>query len=164
MRTYEYLVLLKPDLTDEQLGAAINKLRGVIDSRGRVFAIDFWGKKKLAYEVKKYAKGFYVRYVMTAPQDHIDEIERVTRIHSDVMKFLTVKLEDAADVAALEAKYGPEPVFELRTGEESKPAATETAEKKEGGDAAAPKAEEPAAEATTPEPAAAAPVVDDKED
>ena len=162
MRTYEYLVLLKPDLNDEQLGAAIAKLRGVIDSRGRVFAIDFWGKKKLAYEVKKYAKGFYVRFVLTAPPDHLDEVERVTRIHPDVMKFLAVKLEEAADVAALEAKYGPEPVFELRTGDENKPAAVETAEKKEGAEAA-PKAEEPAA-AAKPEPAAAASGGDDEEE
>jgi small subunit ribosomal protein S6 len=158
MRTYEYLVLLKPDLNDEQLGAAVGKLRSVIDSRGRVFAIDFWGKKKLAYEVKKYAKGFYVRFVLAAPPDHLEEIERVTRIHADVMKFLAVKLDDTADIAKLEEQYGPEPVFELKTGDEPKSVegeAKETAEKP-----AAPADAAPAEKAAAP----AAAEDDEKED
>ena len=117
MRTYEYIVLLKPDLTDEQIQNDINRIRSKTDDKGRVFSIDFWGKKKLAFEVKGFAKGFYIRFVMAAEPDHIGEIERITRIMPDVMKFLTVKLSDEADIEKLEEQYGAEPKFELRGSE-----------------------------------------------
>lgn len=120
MRTYEFFILLKPDLSDEQIKANIDRLQDVIDTNGRVYAIDFWGKKKLAYEVKKFTKGYYVRLVMTADPAHIEELERITRITQDVMKFLVVKLADQVDAEALEEKYGTErPAFEIRKPEEA---------------------------------------------
>ncbi len=162
MRTYEYILLLKPDLTDDQVQANVDRFRSVVEENGRVFLIDFWGKKKLAYEINKYSKGFYFRFVFTAEPDHIEEIERICRINADVIRFLTVKLADKVDVEKLEEEYGAETSFTLKkpgTDEEKVEAAPEAkAESDKDKEAPKPEPEQPASPGTTPAEEPKAPV------
>ena len=62
---------------------------------GKVEKVDELGKRKLAYEVKKFEEGFYVVFYFEANPDLITELERNYRITDEVIKFMTVKLEVA---------------------------------------------------------------------
>ena len=118
MRTYEYIVLFKPDLSDSALTEAVEKVKDLLNQKGRVYGIDVWGKKKLAYEVKKYTKGVYVRYVCAVDPDHVIEVERVCRIADEVMRFLMVKLDDEVNDAKLIEEWGEEPTYEIASSDD----------------------------------------------
>ena len=61
MRKYETIFIINPDLSEEDIKGLIEKVSGIIQSlQGEVSKIEEWGKKKLAYEVKKMSKGYFV--------------------------------------------------------------------------------------------------------
>jgi small subunit ribosomal protein S6 len=96
MRTYETIVILDPDLSDEDNEKALKKIEEVIESQsGKIAFVDHWGKRKLAYRVKKKFKGDYYRFVYYGSGNIIAVLERNLRITEDVYKFLTVKLSDS---------------------------------------------------------------------
>jgi small subunit ribosomal protein S6 len=98
-RKFETLVLFRPDAPAEKMQAIFDKIEKVInDNDGNILDIDHWGKKKLAYEVQKHSKGIYTLYNYLAPNVLIAELERNLRLSLEVMKFLTIKLEDLVDV------------------------------------------------------------------
>jgi len=95
MRTYETLVILTPELAGEELTAMIEKLQGVLESQGvEVLKVDNWGTRKLAYLIRKQARGTYVLMIYQAEGEVIAEFERRLRIDDAVLKFQTVYLED----------------------------------------------------------------------
>ena len=60
MRKYETLFILHPSLDEEAVKANIEKFKGVIESNGGIVDnVDFWGKRKLAYDIKKVSEGYY---------------------------------------------------------------------------------------------------------
>ncbi len=95
LRRYETLILISPDLTNEENSSIIESLEGIIKDRGgEVITVDDWGIKELAYEVKKHTRGRYVRLEYALPPTEITELERRMRINEDIFKYLTVKLSD----------------------------------------------------------------------
>ncbi|MBN1574437.1 MAG: 30S ribosomal protein S6 [Deltaproteobacteria bacterium] len=95
MRTYETIIVLDPDLSDEDNEKVIKKIEGVIESqKGSIVFIDHWGKRKLAYRVKKKFKGDYYRFIYYGSGNIISVLERNLRITEEVYKFLTVKIAD----------------------------------------------------------------------
>ena len=99
LRKYETLYILKHDSAPEATDAAREKVLGIItDGGGLVIREDVWGKKKLAFEVKKHSKGIYILTTYLGEPDLIAELERNLRIHAEVIRYLTVKLADKVDV------------------------------------------------------------------
>ena len=99
-REYELIYIARPDLADEDLAKILDRTQGIITDRdGTVLAVDEWGKKKLAYEIKKYAKGHFMYVLFLGTPAMVDEIERTMRIDDGCLRFLTVKLEDRVNVA-----------------------------------------------------------------
>ena len=95
MRTYETIIVLDPDLSDEDNEKVVKKIEGVIESqKGSIALVDHWGKRKLAYRVKKKFKGDYYRFVYYGSGNIISVLERNLRITEEVYKFLTVKIAD----------------------------------------------------------------------
>ncbi len=95
MRTYETIIVLDPDLSDEDSEKVVKKIEGVIESqKGRIAFLDHWGKRKLAYRVRKKFKGDYHRFVYYGSGNIISVLERNLRITEEVYKFLTVKIAD----------------------------------------------------------------------
>lgn len=95
VRKYEVLYILKHDSAPEKTDATRAKMRDIIESQGgMLIKEDVWGKRKLAFEVKKYQKGIYVQLVFLAKPDSINELERNLKINAEVIRFLTVKLKD----------------------------------------------------------------------
>jgi len=95
MRRYETIVILRPSLGEADTQAVIDRATGIIeDFDGSIIKIDKWGLKKLAYLIKKETQGYYLYILYAGLPAGVDEMERVFRIDDNVMKFLTVKLQD----------------------------------------------------------------------
>jgi len=95
MRKYENFFMVQPDLSEDALGAVAGKFRGVVESNGgTVVSYVPWGKKKLAYPVKKHDYGYYILMKFAAGPELIAELERNMRLDERVLKFITVKLDD----------------------------------------------------------------------
>ena len=91
MNKYESIIIINPNVDEEGIKALISKFSDLINSDGKVEKVDELGKKKLAYEVKKFAEGTYVVFYFEANTSLISELERNYRIADEVIKFMTVK-------------------------------------------------------------------------
>ena len=90
MNKYESVVIINPTVDEEGMKALISKFTDLINNDGKVEKVDELGKRKLAYDVKKFSEGFYAVY-FEANSDLIAELERNYRITDEIIKFMTVK-------------------------------------------------------------------------
>lgn len=98
MRKYETFFIIDPDLTEEAYNLAGEKLKGIVNANGgAVITYVPWGKKKLAYPVKKRSQGLYILMEYGGGPELVAELERNMRLDERVLKFITVKLEDRFD-------------------------------------------------------------------
>ena len=105
MRHYETTYILRPNLGEEQLTEIIDRTNAIVtNDDGAIIYLDRWGIKRLAYEIKKEAQGYYVYLNYAAPTRTVDEIERIFRIDDRVLRYLTVKLGDTMNAEAIEAE------------------------------------------------------------
>lgn len=96
---YEIVFIIRPDIDDAATNTAIERVESIItDNGGHLLERDDWGKRKLAYNIKKHSKGHYVLVHFAAKATLIAELERKLRIDDSVIRFLTVKLSEDVDV------------------------------------------------------------------
>ena len=102
LNSYETLMLMSPELAEENRKEILANLSGIIERDGGVLSpVDDWGVRTLAYPVRKMTRGHYVRLVYSAPGAVVAELERNIRITDGIFKFVTVRLDDVkADEAA----------------------------------------------------------------
>lgn len=94
MALYEHTVIARPDLSAQQAQALADQFGQVVTEQGGTIAkVEYWGLRNLAYRVKKNRKGHYLHLVVDAPAAAISELERTQRIHEDVLRYLTVKVD-----------------------------------------------------------------------
>lgn len=92
MNKYELAVLLNVKLEDEERAAVIEQIKGYIDRyNGTVTAIDEWGRRKLAYEIRKMNEAYYYFIQFDADGACPNELERELRIMEPVVRYLCVK-------------------------------------------------------------------------
>ncbi len=103
MKNYEVLFILKPTLTEDEAKQRVEFAKDIIAKNGgEVASVIEMGTRKLAYEIKKYERGTYFVIYFKAPPAIIEEIQRNLRNNEDFIRFLTVKYENKAEVAAWE--------------------------------------------------------------
>ena len=103
MRRYETTYILRPNLGESLFTEIIERTNDIIkNDGGAIINLERWGSKKLAYEIKKETLGYYIYFDYAAPGTTIHEMERIFRIDDRVLRFLTVKLEDAIDQDTIE--------------------------------------------------------------
>lgn len=115
MRKYETFFIVDPDLPDEVNTVIDDKVKNVVDANGgSILTYTPWGKKKLAYPVKKRTRGHYVLMEYTGGPDLVAELERNMRMDERILKFITVKLDDHYDPEKEEARKpaAPKPFSE----------------------------------------------------
>ena len=118
MRKYETIFILNPDLEEEQTQSAIEKVKGIISqNNGEILKIEDWGKRKLAYQVKKKAKGHYILIHLMGSSTLISELERNFRVMDAVIKFQSVRL-DESHVPSSDVPIPEEPPGEQLEGED----------------------------------------------
>jgi small subunit ribosomal protein S6 len=114
MQFYESIFIVRPSLTDEDTSKLIEKMKGVLEKTGAtLLKLENWGKKKLAYEIKRERKGTFVYVHFSSKGETITELERSYRLEDSVLKFLTVRLEQPIPPKP-PAAVAPQPVEEDR--------------------------------------------------
>ena len=102
MRRYETIAIIDPDLSDEERAGILERTTDLIHKEdGFLVLLDEWGSRKLAYEIKKKVRGYYVRFDYCGMGPLVDEMERLFRIDDKVLKFMTVLLDKDADVESI---------------------------------------------------------------
>ena len=95
MANYESVLIARQDLGASQVNSLVSELSEVIKKEGgEVVKVDNWGLKNLAYRIKKNRKGYYVLLNIVAPASAIAEYERLIRLNEDVIRYMTVRVEE----------------------------------------------------------------------
>ena len=94
MNKYESVIIINPNLEQEATKAVVKKFEDLINTDGKVESINEIGKKRLAYEIKKFAEGYYVVYNFEAKPELIAELERNYRIDDEVIKFIVIRKDE----------------------------------------------------------------------
>jgi small subunit ribosomal protein S6 len=94
-RTYELMFIVRPDMADEDLDKLVSHLETTVTSAsGTVKAVDRMGKRRLAYMVRKFREGIYILMTIEGTGTVIHELERRLRVTEQVIKFLTVRVDE----------------------------------------------------------------------
>jgi small subunit ribosomal protein S6 len=89
---YEILLMLDPELSEEQQGAVIARTRELIEKDGgSVARHDAWGRRKLAYEINKKSDGVYHLLLFSCGAETLDEVSRVLKIDDAVMRHMATR-------------------------------------------------------------------------
>ena len=141
MRRYETILIAHVDLSEDELSSLIARYGTIVTGqKGILVKVERWGKRRLAYMIKKQARGFYILIDYAGESAVVNELERNLKINDKILKFMTVLKDDAVDPAALEKEIAE---------------AAQKTEKKEEVKAAAPEISPAAAPVESPAPEAA---------
>lgn len=120
MRRYETIVIIDPDLLNEQRLPIFEKLKDLIAKQdGFLIIVDEWGDKQLAYEIKKRSRGYYVRLDFCGTGALVNEMERFFRIDDRVLKYMTVLLDKDADVERIKEQMAEAEVSKEQTAQDT---------------------------------------------
>jgi len=95
LRDYELIVILSPELAEEDVPAAIDRLSQLIADRGgEVKDVNRWGRRKLAYPIKKHVEGSYLITQVRLDPNRASDVEAGLRISEEVLRHLLVRVGD----------------------------------------------------------------------
>jgi small subunit ribosomal protein S6 len=113
MRFYEHTFIARQDLSPQQAQALAETYAGVVTEHGgEVTKSEYWGLRNLAYRMRKNRKGHYLHLNLKADAATIDELERQERLSDDVLRYLTVKVDQLEE--------GPSVLMHARTSREER--------------------------------------------
>jgi small subunit ribosomal protein S6 len=113
MRCYEHTFIARQDLSPQQAQALAETYAGLVaEHGGEVTKNEYWGLRNLAYRMRKNRKGHYLHLNLKADAATIDELERQERLSDDVLRYLTVKVEQFEE--------GPSVLMHARTSREER--------------------------------------------
>src|SRR6059036_1119192 len=93
LRPYEVLVIVDPRPTDEEVAALLDQLGGQLKTLGaEVTKVDNWGKRRLAYDIKKQREGTYAVFEVSAEPSMVKEFERQVRLNENVLRFVSTRV------------------------------------------------------------------------
>ncbi|MCL5024474.1 MAG: 30S ribosomal protein S6 [Nitrospirae bacterium] len=94
MNIYENILILNASPADEEIEASLGKIKDLItNSGGEILKADVWGRRKLANEIKKQKKGFYVLLAFRSESSLIRKLEDYYKVFDPVIKYMVIKLE-----------------------------------------------------------------------
>lgn len=94
-RFYETVFIVRPDLAESQVEALGNKYTDLIKEKsGEVAKTEYCGLRSLAYKINKNRKGYYILMNLNCPSEAIAEMERQMRLSEDVMRYLTIRVDE----------------------------------------------------------------------
>jgi small subunit ribosomal protein S6 len=95
LRNYQSILILKPDLDEAQVEQSIEKITSIISKfGGAILKLDNWGKKRLAYRVKKNKFGYYLNIYHTCEQGNVPALEKEYQLYDLIIKYLVIRLEE----------------------------------------------------------------------
>ena len=103
MRRYETILITHVDLSEDELSSLITRYGDIVTGqKGILVKVERWGKRRLAYLIKKQARGFYILIDYAGVSAVINELERNLKIDEKILKFMTVLKADKVDPEVLE--------------------------------------------------------------
>jgi small subunit ribosomal protein S6 len=118
MALYEHLLIARQDISAQQVDALATHLKTIVEGEGgRVEKQEYWGLRSLAYRIKKNRKGHYVLLNINSPAKAVQELERQLKINEDVLRFLTVKVDQFEQSNSNKARREAERKPEVQTTE-----------------------------------------------
>jgi len=116
---YETTMVVRPDIGGDAVEATLDRVREAVKARGgKLIAINHWGKKRLAYPIKKQSRGTYVHAQYLGASDLVAEVERNLRISDTILRFLTVKVAVDIDPATRDEQAYTRPQYEAEMANE----------------------------------------------
>ena len=95
MRCYEHTFIARQDLSAQQAQALAESYAAVLAEQGaEVTKSEYWGLRNLAYRIRKNRKGHYLHFNLRGPAEAVDELERQQRLSDDVIRYLTVRVDE----------------------------------------------------------------------
>ena len=109
MRSYQSVLILKPDLDEAQVDRVLEKITEFLSkNNGSIVKVDKWGKKRLAYRVKKSRFGYYLNIYHTCESLKVSALEADYKLYNLILKFLVIRLDDKDLALAMNRDYKDE--------------------------------------------------------
>jgi small subunit ribosomal protein S6 len=109
MPLYEHVFLARQDVSAQQVETLTDEFKTIItENGGTVGKSEYWGLRSIAYKIKKYRKAHYSLMNLDAPHEAVAEMERQMRINDDVIRFMTIRVDELED--------GPSAMMQSRGG------------------------------------------------
>lgn len=107
MALYEHVFLARQDLSQAQVDALAEAATKIVeDQGGKVSRTETWGLKQLAYKIEKNRKAHFVMLSMDAPGNTVAELERQSSINEDIIRFLTIRVDEHEDGPSVMMRKG----------------------------------------------------------
>ncbi|MEM7621015.1 MAG: 30S ribosomal protein S6 [Pseudomonadota bacterium] len=95
MPLYEHVFLARQDISQQQVEGLQQTMQSIItDNGGEVSKVEYWGLRNLTYKIKKNRKAHFSLFNISAPHAAVAEMERQIRINSDVLRFVTLRVDE----------------------------------------------------------------------
>jgi small subunit ribosomal protein S6 len=91
MRKYEVMYILRTDLDQDTVQAAVEKYQGIISNGGEIIKHEVMGKRRLAYEISKFRDGMYVLVDFNGTPAVVAELDRIMKISDEIIRYLIVR-------------------------------------------------------------------------
>ena len=123
MKPYELLLIITPDHDENEAEALTNQVRSIIENGGTLLKVDPWGKKRLAYPIRKRSEGYYVLYIFESAPSFVAELNQSLHVIEAILRYMVVQYED--DIEKLKAELASETVEDKESTSDEEPASDE---------------------------------------
>ena len=128
LRSYQSVLILKPDLDETQVDQVLEKIGGFLkENDGSCLKVEKWGKKRLAYRVKKNRFGYYLNIYHTCGNQNVSSLETEYKVFAQIIRYLVLRLDDKELERAVSREHKEE--GSDFTGREASPVKKESATK-----------------------------------
>ena len=123
MKPYELLLIITPDHDENEAEALTNQVKSIIENGGALLKVDPWGKKRLAYPIRKRSEGYYVLYIFESAPSFVAELNQSLHVIEAILRYMVVQYED--DIEKLKAELASETVEDKESTSDEGPASDE---------------------------------------
>ncbi|MDE0398807.1 MAG: 30S ribosomal protein S6 [Candidatus Poribacteria bacterium] len=109
MKPYELLLIITPDHDENEAEALTDQVKGIIENSGTLLKLDPWGKKRLAYPIRKRSEGYYVLYIFESAPSFVAELNQALHVIETILRYMIVQYEDDIDKLKAELAAEAEP-------------------------------------------------------
>ena len=95
MRTYEALYIVSPEVEDDGIQTIAKDTENLVTGAGgEIVRSEIWGRRKMAYEVKRFSEGSYILLRFTAPPDFVAKLESTFKLNESIIRYLVVHFDE----------------------------------------------------------------------
>jgi small subunit ribosomal protein S6 len=103
MAFYEHVFLTRQDVSGQRVDELVEQFKGIIEAGGgSIGKIEYWGLKSLAYRINKNRKAHFSLLNLDAPHEAVAEMERQMRISEDVLRFMTIRVDEIEEEPSIQ--------------------------------------------------------------